>query len=103
MISGIQEILVLVVILGAILLLPRLGSRSRPPESVRRTRRSPLARLSGGMRVAVSASVLWPLATAVYLEPWQNGPRAFLLAGLLPVAALWGIVWVTAGFRKQRW
>jgi hypothetical protein len=102
MFSGIQEILVLVGILGAILLLPRIGSHSRPPVPVRRLFSNPLARLSGGMRLAVSASLLWPLGAAVYLEPWQNGTRAFLLAGLLPVAVFWGIVWVTAGFRNKR-
>jgi hypothetical protein len=102
MFSGIQEILVLVGIVGAIFLLPRLGSRSRPPVPMRRLFSNPRARLSGGMRLAVSASLLWPLGVAVYLEPWRTGPRAFLLAGLLPVAALWGIVWVTAGFRNKR-
>lgn len=102
MFSGIQEILVLVGIAAAIFLLPRLGTRSRPPVPVRRLFPSPLTRLSGGMRLAVSASLLWPLGAAVYLEPWQNGPRDFLLAGLLPVAALWGMVWVTAGFRNKR-
>ena len=102
MFSGIQEILVLAGIVGAIFLLPRLGGRSRPPAPVRRRVSSPLAGLAGGMRLAVSASLLWPLGAAVYLEPWQTGPRAFLLAGLLPVAALWGILWVTAGFRNKR-
>lgn len=103
MFSGIQEILVLVVIFGVILLLPRLGRRRHPPVPARRPLHPPLVRLSGAMRLAVSASLLWPLAAAVYLEPWQNGPRHFLLAGLLPVGVLWGIVWVAAGFRKKRW
>ncbi len=102
MFSGIQEILVIVGIVGAIILLPRLGGRSRPLAPLRRQLSSPLAGLSGGMRLAVSASLLWPLGAAVCLEPWQNGPRAFLLAGLLPVAALWGTLWVTAGFRNKR-
>ena len=102
MFSGIQEILVIAGIVVAILLLPRLGGRSRPAAPVRRQLSSPLAGLSGRIRLAVSASLLWLLGAAVYLEPWHNGPRTFLLAGLLPVAALWGILWVTAGFRNKR-
>ena len=98
MFSGIQEILVLVVIILGILFLPRIlnrGQEKRP--AVPR----PAIVISGAMRVAISASVLWPALMAVYVQPWEKDLSRYLFLGVGPVALLWLIYWVFTGFRKK--
>jgi hypothetical protein len=101
MFSGLQEILLLLVIVVALLVLPRLLDRGRvssaPPGSKR-----VMPPLSGRMRLAVVISVLWLLGAAVYIQPWRSDTSAFFFYGLLPVALFWGLVWVAAGFRARR-
>jgi hypothetical protein len=98
MFSGIQEILVLVVIILGILFLPRIlnrGQEKRP--AVPR----PAIVIAGTMRVAISASVLWPALMAVYMQPWEKNLSRYLFLGVGPVALLWLIYWVFTGFRKK--
>ena len=98
MFSGIQEILVLVVIILGILFLPRIlnrGQEKRP--AVPR----PAIVISGTMRVAISASVLWPALMAAYMQPWEKDLHRYLFIGVGPVALLWLIYWVFTGFRKK--
>jgi hypothetical protein len=58
--------------------------------------------MSGPRRLAVFASAVWVTVVffASVLDPvfrWE-----FLLAiGVAPVALLWGVVWVVAGFRPR--
>jgi hypothetical protein len=99
-VSGWQEILLILVILGVILMLPRRGGRSARGPAVARPRR----RLTGPWRLAVLLSLLWPAATAVWLQPW-GAPDAlvrFVWLGAAPVAAAWALGWVIAGFRRPR-
>ena len=98
MFSGIQEILVLVVIILGILFLPRIlnrGQEKRP--AVPR----PAIVISGTMRVAISASVLWPVLMAAFMQPWEKDLSRYLFIGIGPVALLWLIYWVFTGFRKK--
>ena len=98
MFSGIQEILVLVIIILGILFLPRILSRgqdSRPAMS------KPAVVITGKMRLALSASVLWPLIMAAFMKPWQKDLFLFLYIGLGPVVFIWMIYWVMTGFRKR--
>lgn len=96
--SGIQEILLIVLIIAAIVFLPRLGRRGgsegRPP------RAAPV--LSGRVRLAVLASAVWAVAAALILPPWRDGILPFALIGLGPVALGWAAAWVVLGFRKGR-
>ena len=98
MFSGIQEILVLVIIILGILFLPRIlnrGQEKRP--AVPR----PAIVVSGKMRLAIAASVLWPAVMAVFIQPWEKNLSRYLFLGVGPVAIIWIIYWVLTGFRKR--
>ena len=98
MFSGIQEILVLVAIILGILFLPRILNRGQEKQMV--SARSAVV-LSGKMRMAVAASVIWPAAAAAFMQPWKDDLYAFLYIGLGPVAGLWIIYWVFTGFHRR--
>jgi len=98
MFSGIQEILVLVVIILGILFLPRIlnrGQEKRP--AVPR----PVIVISGKMRLAIAASFLWPAVMAAFMQPWEKDLSRYLYLGVGPVALVWVIYWVLTGFRKK--
>ena len=98
MFSGIQEILVLVIIILGILFLPRIlnrGQEKRP--AVPR----PVIVVSGKMRLAIAASVLWPAVMAAVIQPWEKDLFRYLFLGVGPVAVIWIIYWVLTGFQKR--
>lgn len=98
MFSGIQEILVLVVIILGILFLPRILNRGRENTPV--IRKPPVV-VSGKMRLAIAASILWPGVIAAFVQPWKKDLYTFLYLGFGPVAFLWITYWVFSGFRKK--
>ena len=98
MFSGIQEILVLVIIILGILFLPRIlnrGQEKRPAVS------KPAIVISGKMRLVIAASVLWPAVMAVFMQPWEKELFRYLYLGVGPVALIWVTYWVSTGFRKR--
>lgn len=103
MLSGIQEILVIIVILLAILFIPRMMSPQRRPQASKKIR--PLGNirnLSARWRLAIVVSLLWLLGTAVCFRPWQGALEAFLLFGGGPVILGWCIAWVVAGCKSGK-
>ena len=98
MFSGIQEILVLVIIVLAIFFLPRIMNRGQDKQP---TEFKPVFVLSGKMRLAIAASVLWPAATAAFIQPWRESLILYLYIGFGPVAVIWIIYWVFTGFRRK--
>jgi len=102
MLSGIQEILVIVVILLAILFIPRMmAPQRRPATKPFRPMRS-IRNLSVRWRMGIVISLLWLLGAAVYCRPWQGKLESYLLCGVGPVVIGWCITWVVAGFRPGR-
>lgn len=100
---GIQEILVLLGIAGAVLFGPRLKAmvmQEEVPAEPRRSRSAKRTGLSGMLRLAIVASVLLPGAAALYFEPWHGNERAFLYIGVAPVAVGWATWWIARGFRS---
>ena len=98
MFSGIQEILVLVIIILGILFLPKIlnrGQENRP--AVPR----PAVVISGKMRLIIAASVLWPAVMAAFMQPWEKELFRYLYLGVGPVAFIWILYWVLTGFRKR--
>lgn len=87
----------LVAIAVAVVCIPRMTRRRRDVRSGH-----PGAPLSGKMRLAIAASVLWPALLAVSLKPWQEDIEMFLYLGFGPVVLGWLVYWVAAGFRKHR-
>ena len=98
MFSGIQEILVLVIIVLGILILPRILNRGREKDTVEvRT----AVVLTGRMRLAIAASAIWPILIAAFVQPWKQGVITYLYLGLGPVVSLWMLYWVYIGFKKR--
>ncbi len=95
--AGIQEILTLLLIIIAILFLPKFFRKKEPRKSIRKRRRP----LSGGLRLALVATILVPLASALYLRPWDGNPLLFIAIGVIPVAAAWALFWVFSGFKTS--
>ena len=98
MFSGIQEILVLLIIILGILFLPRILNRG---QEQRPTVPRPSIVVSGKMRLAIAASVLWPAVMAAFVQPWEKYLSRYLFLGVGPVAFIWIIYWVLTGFRKR--
>ena len=98
MFSGIQEILVLVIIILGILFLPRILNRGQEQSP---TVPRPAIVVSGKMRLAIAASVLWPAVMAAFMQPWTKDLIPYLYLGVGPVAFIWIIYWVSTGFRKR--
>lgn len=95
--SGLQEILVVVVIVLAVILIPRMRGQQGELERTPR----PAFRLTGRMRLAIAASVVYPALIAALLKPWRNDPVRFVYFGIGPVALAWLLYWVVAGFKKK--
>ena len=96
--SGVMEILVVVLIIVGIFMLPRLLNRN--PESDTKPQARGM-RFSWRMRTAILASLLWPAALAFFLKPWNNHWVIFIYIAVGPVVLAWGIFWVASGFRKD--
>jgi hypothetical protein len=98
---SLQEIAIVAVIVGVIILLPRI---TRSPQS--KTIPHPVLRLtaaavSGRLRLAILSSAVWLALVAAYFKPWRDTWFAFLFGGVGPVVLCWGIAWVVNGFRKR--
>ena len=93
-----MEILLIVAIVLAIFMLPRMLSRQHKDDI---QRPDPGPGLSGWKRMAILASFLWPALMALYLKPWDSGWHIFFYVAVCPVLLAWGISWVFSGFRKQ--
>jgi hypothetical protein len=96
--SGLMEILLIVLIALGIFVFPRLLA-GKPEERNNPPVRS--YRLSGWIRLALMASFLWPVLLALYLKPWDKHWNVFLYVAVGPVALAWGVFWVVSGFRKK--
>lgn len=95
--TGIQEILILVIIVLGIFFVPRMltkGNEKNPPK--------PAWVVSGKMRLAIAASIFWLLLAAAVLQPWNQNLILFLYAGLGPVVSGWVMNWVVLGFRNYK-
>ena len=98
MFSGIQEILVLIIIILGILLLPRILNRGREKQTADT---KPIVVLTGKLRLAIAASVIWPALIAAFMQPWKQDLIAYLYWGPVPVAIIWITYWVVTGFKKK--
>jgi hypothetical protein len=99
--SGLTEILLILLIIVALFFLPRMVSRSAP--AVRKAQPQPLLKkLSGRWRLAILASIVWLAATALWLQPWIGNQTLFVGIGAAPVIVGWGVWWVVSGFKQKR-
>ena len=94
--SGLQEILVVAVIVICIFFIPRMM-----PGRLETDSRSTGIRLSKKMRLAIAASLVYPVAAAAVFRPWQVDPVPFAYLGIGPVALGWLLYWVFSGHRRR--
>ena len=94
MFSGIQEILVIVLVIVVILLAPRVLPRGKNlTEKPNPSMRSP-RQISRPIRLAVVFSAAWLSACTAILQPWRENPTTYVLIGILPLILLWGLIWI---------
>ena len=98
MFSGIQEILLIVLIVSGIFLVPRMMKPRPAPQKIVLRRHA--LKVSWKLRLAIVMSILWPLACAVYFKPWQQTLIPYAVVGIGPVFVGWSVNWVVAGMRK---
>ncbi|MCF8124719.1 MAG: hypothetical protein K9J51_00670 [Desulfotignum sp.] len=93
--TGISEILVLILLISAILILPRM---LKPPPA--RNPGEKIARLSKKKRAAIVASILFPGVCALVIKPWEGHLVMFASIGLVPMVLAWAFYWVASAPRK---
>ncbi len=96
--SGLQEILVLVLIVIVLFFLPRMVSRPaqvpKPPVQIKQ--------IPAKWRLAVFLSLVWLVIAALWLKPWEGSLVMFAGVGALPVMIFWGAVWVLGGYMRRK-
>ena len=92
--TGISEILVLVLLITGILILPRFfkGEPDKKPSSAKM-----LKKLPAKIRLSIVLSLIYPIATALYLKPWNGNLISYIAYGIIPVILVWAVVWIIAG------
>ncbi len=101
--SGINELGVILLIVAAIIVAPRIRAKSVARRSTPiDNKRFRVASLSVLMRFLLIISLIWPLVTAMWLKPWQDDPSPFLGLGLLPIIIIWSGFWIIRGGKKRR-
>ena len=95
-VSGINEILVVLIVLLILFYLPKRAAGHRSEKS-----QGHLVRLSGKMRLAIFGSAVWVAAIAHFFPPWQEKVSNFIYFGIGPLAVAWGIGWVVTGYRNR--
>ncbi|MGD9824515.1 hypothetical protein [Desulfobacter sp.] len=96
--TGISEILVLILLLLCILIVPRMI----PPKPLaRRKKTGPSARVfTMKMRAAIVLSAVVIIISALWTKPWQGRILIFMVSGVLPVALGWSLVWILSARKK---
>ncbi len=94
--TGISEILVLILLITGILILPRMFKPAPKTSAKQSGPRS----LGMKMRAGIVASILYPLICTLIMPPSQENIILLLSIGLLPVVVAWALTWILAG-KKQ--
>jgi Na+/H+ antiporter NhaD/arsenite permease-like protein len=97
--TGINEILVLVLLIACILILPRLF-KGEPDKKVSSSKK--IKNLSAKLRFNVVLTLAWPMIMALYLKPWEDHLILFISYGVAPVILVWAIIWIMAGKKKRQ-
>ena len=101
MVAGIQELLLLILIVMAIILVPRMTTKSKKHAPLKFLRRPKITYFTGKLRLAIVLSLLWPGIIALYFTPWHTGWKPFVIVGLGPVVIVWSVIWVMAGYKNR--
>lgn len=93
--TGISEILVLILLITGILILPRMF---KPAPAREKTK--PVQAFSMKMRAGIVLSVIFPLAASILLKPWEDNLMLFLGIAVFPIILAWAVVWILAANKK---
>lgn len=93
--TGVSEILVLILLISGILILPRMFKPA--PKAVQSKKKKPLSKVK---RAGIVVSVLIPIIAALGLKPWNGSPALFVFIGIVPVVLAWAMVWILAAQKK---
>ncbi len=96
--TGISEVLVLILLICGILIVPRMF-KPAPANSGAKKKKTPQL-FSMKLRAGILVSIVFPILTAFVIRPWQDQLFLYLSIGLLPVAFAWGLFWVLAAKKK---
>ena len=94
---GAQEILIISAIVAGAVLIPRMMNQNKPALRLVRPRK----KITGKQRLAVAASVIYPLAVSAIMQPWRKDPVTFFYIGIAPVMVGWLLFWVARGFGRK--
>ncbi|MBU1194674.1 MAG: hypothetical protein KKE62_11165 [Proteobacteria bacterium] len=98
--AGINEILVLILIITGIIILPRVFRPQQTSGKRKTSLAQNLKQMSVKIRIAVCLSLIYPFAAALFLKPWTSGLNFFLLTGILPVIIIWSAIWIISGIKN---
>ena len=93
---GLNEILIIIVIILGLLFVPRMMARRQPQQPA-----VPKTVISGKIRIALVASFIYLALAAIFFQPWHQNQIAFLYLGIGPVVLAWLGYWVYLGFNKK--
>ncbi|MCP3943510.1 MAG: hypothetical protein GY710_18805 [Desulfobacteraceae bacterium] len=89
--TGISEILVLILLIAGILILPRMFKPA--PKQVQRKKYKPLSK---SKRTGVVISILILIIAVIGLKPWNGNLILFICIGIIPIVLAWAVVWIMA-------
>ena len=98
--TGITEILVLVLLIACILILPRMFKGEEPDKKVSSSKK--IKNLSTKLRFKIVLTLAYPVIMALYIKPWENHLILFISYGVAPVILVWAIIWIMAGKKKRQ-
>ena len=90
--TGISEILVLILLILCILIVPRMLNPA--PAGKKTKSKRPARLLTMKTRAAIVLSVTIISVAGLLTKPWQKGVIPFLTFGILPVGLGWAIAWI---------
>lgn len=97
--AGLNEILILVILAGIILMLPRFFKKE--PSSKKKSLKNRF-QLTVRNRIMVVLSLAWPGVAALYFQPWKENHTDFVTVGVIPVILVWAVLWILAGRKKTK-
>ncbi|WP_299978052.1 hypothetical protein [Desulfobacula sp.] len=95
--TGITEILVLVLLIAGVLILPRLF-KGEPVKKGASSKK--LKQLPAKIRFGIVLTLVYPMVVALYLKPWNENFISYISYGIIPVFLVWAVVWIISGRKK---
>ena len=95
--TGISEVLVLILLITGILILPRM---LKPAPKKAGSIKGAGGPVSMKMRAGIVGSILFIIICTLVIKPWQGDLILFISIGIIPVALIWSLVWVFSAKNK---